>query len=400
MKKVLFYSHDTMGLGHIRRTQKIANHLAGDGVAILIICSSPKFADFPSEPGIEYIKLPGFTKLRTGAYRPRNLDIGLNSFVKLRKNLILSAVQSFRPDVFVVDKEPLGVKGELRPSLEFIRDFLPNCHKICGLRDILDEPELIHKEWQRRGSAQALVEFFDSVLVYGQKDIYDSVVEYQFDPQIAQKTHFMGYILDPNALHQARATQLKTELPLVTLSLGGGEDGEEYLSVFVSMLEQYESKIGFESLIVTGPFLSANRFQFLKNRMKHRSSVRILDFIPDINKYFQVSDVLVTMGGYNTFTEFLSLRKRAIVLPRVVPRKEQLIRAQIFSKLGQCDYLHPDELSAKTLFDKIDSQLKGSRSVERLKLEDGLSNTSHFIKNRLYPPTALESPQTSGTLML
>jgi len=49
------------------------------------------------------------------------------------------------------------------------------------------------------------------------------------------------------------------------------------------------------------------------------------------------------MGGYNTFCEILSLDKRALLVPRVNPREEQLIRARRAAELGLVDMLHPDE---------------------------------------------------------
>jgi predicted glycosyltransferase len=43
---------------------------------------------------------------------------------------------------------------------------------------------------------------------------------------------------------------------------------------------------------------------------------------------------VVAMGGYNTFCEILSLDKRAILIPRVKPRQEQLLRANRAAEMG------------------------------------------------------------------
>jgi predicted glycosyltransferase len=43
---------------------------------------------------------------------------------------------------------------------------------------------------------------------------------------------------------------------------------------------------------------------------------------------------VVSMGGYNTFCEILSLDKRALVLPRLRPRMEQYIRTSRAQNLG------------------------------------------------------------------
>jgi predicted glycosyltransferase len=50
---------------------------------------------------------------------------------------------------------------------------------------------------------------------------------------------------------------------------------------------------------------------------------------------------IVAMAGYNTFCEILSLDKRAILVPRVVPRREQLIRANRAAALGLVRTLDP-----------------------------------------------------------
>lgn len=405
-RKVLFYSHDTLGLGHIRRTQKIANQLAGPDVAILVICSSPKASDFRSEPGIEFLKLPGFTKLKTGQYIPRNLNVDLNEFVKLRSQIILSAAQSFKPDVFVVDKEPLGVKGELLPTLEFLKNNCPQTHNICGLRDILDKPEFIEKEWQRRGSEKALIEYYNSIIVYGDQNIYDIQKEYNFSKELIQKIHYMGYILETKEQniqmsHQEYYDQ-NSDKPLVTFSLGGGEDGDEFLSIFVQSLKKYQQEINFQTLIVTGPFLSNGRYTRFQEETNNLKNLKLVNFIPDMYSILGRSDVLVTMGGYNTFCECLSLGKRPIILPRVTPREEQLIRAQIFKEKGLCDYIHPRELNEDLLFKLIQTNLTHESGSSYEFKKDGLFETARFIysktiiKNNTLDDTFFFQPQIGG----
>ena len=51
------------------------------------------------------------------------------------------------------------------------------------------------------------------------------------------------------------------------------------------------------------------------------------------------------MGGYNTSCEILACGRRALIVPRIIPRREQLIRAQRLSELGAVDVLHPQALS-------------------------------------------------------
>lgn len=48
------------------------------------------------------------------------------------------------------------------------------------------------------------------------------------------------------------------------------------------------------------------------------------------------------MGGYNTFCEVLSFDKRAVIVPRTVPRLEQWIRASRAEELGLVHMLDED----------------------------------------------------------
>jgi predicted glycosyltransferase len=48
------------------------------------------------------------------------------------------------------------------------------------------------------------------------------------------------------------------------------------------------------------------------------------------------------MGGYNTFCEILSFDKRALLVPRCRPRREQVIRATRAAELGLVNMIDPN----------------------------------------------------------
>jgi len=50
----------------------------------------------------------------------------------------------------------------------------------------------------------------------------------------------------------------------------------------------------------------------------------------------------VAMAGYNTFCEILSLDKRAILVPRTRPRREQVMRATRAAEHGLARLLDPE----------------------------------------------------------
>ncbi len=68
--RVLIYSHDTFGLGHLRRSRAIANAIvATDREARAVIVSgSPVVDRYAFARGVSTVRLPSVTKLPDGAY--------------------------------------------------------------------------------------------------------------------------------------------------------------------------------------------------------------------------------------------------------------------------------------------------------------------------------------------
>ncbi len=56
---ILMYSHDTYGLGHIRRTMAIARNLVRPGVNILIVTGSPIAGRYTMPAGVDFVRMPG-----------------------------------------------------------------------------------------------------------------------------------------------------------------------------------------------------------------------------------------------------------------------------------------------------------------------------------------------------
>ncbi len=384
ISRILFYSHDTFGLGHIRRTQKLANTISREDRAILIACASPKASSFGSLPGIEYLNLPGFTKQVTGEYVPRSLPLHLEEFINLRAGLLLSAVRSFDPDIFVIDKEPLGVKRELIPSLEFLKFHQKRCHVICGFRDILDEPEAVEREWHRRDTVDALQTYFHSIFVYGEKETFDFEKEYPFAASLQTKFKYLGFLPpdDTNQISEFSIPFADATKPLVTLTLGGGGDGQEILEATQRLLGS-RSHLDFNLYILTGPFSSPLIQMQLKQLTENRPEVYVTDFIANSLQLFRQSQLILCMGGYNTMTELMHLQKYPLILPRVKPRKEQLLRAQSFQRLGLCDYLPPENLSAESLFQKITELLEREPKIIKALPMRGLKSFAQYIEGLL-----------------
>ena len=141
---VMTYSHDGFGLGHLRRNTTIASILAHQvpDSSVLMMIGCPSGAVFRLPTGVDFIKLPSVVKRHTGVWLPLRLRIGLEKTKALRVATIHEAVRVFHPQILLVDHVPVGIWGELLPSLKMLQRRGDRPTIVLGLRDILDAPEV------------------------------------------------------------------------------------------------------------------------------------------------------------------------------------------------------------------------------------------------------------------
>lgn len=355
--KILMYSHDTYGLGHIRRTLAIARSLRKHPANILILTGSPLVGRFNIPRRIDFVRIPGMIKVTNEQYLPLSIKLDAAEVLEIRKNIILATARSFRPDFFIVDKAPLGLKREIVDTLHWLKTDLPTCKSVLGLRDIMDSAETTILDWQDKGIYEAMAELYHEVWVYGCRAFYDPVVEYQIPSEVAAKVHFTGYI--PRQIPSAEETRaVRAELGIdehdkvVLLTTGGGGDGYPVLNTFLQALEQNPLPPRLRVVVVTGPFISSRHYPEVVRRCRQAGFVT-LKFYRYMEALIGAANVVVSMGGYNTVCEIVSQKKPFLIVPRTVPREEQLIRAQVLCGTGFCDYLHPDLLSPQALWGKM-----------------------------------------------
>src|SRR5260221_5463109 len=108
----------------------------------------------------------------------------------LRSALLQAAVNSFRPQVMLVDKHPLGVKKELRSALKVQRD--TGGRAVLGLRDILDDRATVLQEWAAHDLPAKVEQYYDEVFIYGHRNVYDPINQYGFTRSMIERTRFCG----------------------------------------------------------------------------------------------------------------------------------------------------------------------------------------------------------------
>ena len=363
---ILMYSHDTYGLGHIRRTMAIASHLLGPRINILILTGSPIAGRFSFPEQIDFVRIPGMIKKTNDEYLPLSIKINVRHALDIRKNIITATAKTFQPHLFIVDKEPLGLKKEVLPTLQWLRRCRPDTRSILGLRDIMDDAESVKKDWTEKRVYQHLENLYSEIWVYGIQHFYDPVKEYEISDAISRKIHFTGYI--PRKIpgkdavrHVKKELGLKNGERLVVVTTGGGGDGYGVMDNFLTALETYNSSVPFKSVLITGPFMPKLERRDVFKRAR-KLGLRTYHFYRQMEKIFAAADVVVSMGGYNTLCEILGQGTISLVIPRETPRKEQIIRARAFHRQNLVDYIPWDEFTPGLLHEKLITLLQNPES--------------------------------------
>ena len=342
--RILIYSHDTFGLGHLRRSRVIAQALVAHrpDTSILIIAGSPVVGSFSFPPQVDFIRVPGVVKLGAESYAPSNPGLSIEDLTEIRSAIIKKTAEIFDPDIFLVDKEPLGMRGEVEESLAFLKT--TGCRLVLGLRDIMDEPSRLADEWTRKGAFAAVENLYDDVWIYGLPDICDPLEGIGISQRVRDRAVFTGYLPRADEPSGALPDQIRIgERPFVLVTTGGGGDGARLVDW---VLRAYESDptIGVRAKIVLGPFMETGFASDFQARAKKLDSVDLITFAASIEPLFERAEGIVAMGGYNTFCEILSFDKPAVIVPRRHPRLEQFIRASRAEDLGLARMLLDDEV--------------------------------------------------------
>ena len=354
---ILMYSHDTYGLGHIRRTMAIASNLLGPRINILLLTGSPIAGRFSFPDRIDFVRIPGMIKKTNDEYRPLSIKLNARHALDIRKNIITATAKTFQPHLFIVDKEPLGLKKEVLPTLQWLRRCRPDTRSILGLRDIMDDAESVKKDWHDKKVYQHLEQLYSEIWIYGIREFYNPIKEYEISESVSRKMHFTGYIPRKIPSNDAvgkikKEHGLKNGEKLLVVTTGGGGDGYRVMDTYLSMLESFTFDPPFKSVLITGPFMPKQERRDVFKRAR-RLGVRTYHFYRQMEKIFAAADIVVSMGGYNTLCEILSQGTISLVIPRETPRREQLIRARAFERQHLVDYIPWDDFAAGILREKI-----------------------------------------------
>ena len=400
--RLALYSHDAKGLGHLRRNLALAHHLAralpgltGRDVTGLVITGLAPGQEHRLPEGFDWLVLPGVKKAE-GTYLPQRLRITREDLGLVRSALLSGVLTTFTPDLLIIDRHPYGVHQELREPLARLRQASPDARVVLGLREILDTPETVQREWEELGEADTLRRLIDEVWVYGDASVHDLSATGEAPAALEERMRYTGYLAHgrdaAETTHGSEASgalagNAEVAEAFILTTAGGGSDGINLLRAAAAA----RVPDGYRHVVVTGPQLDAARFHQVAQAAGPRTIVRRT--WPGMSHHIQRAAAVISMAGYNTVSEILASDTPALLVPRETPRLEQFIRATALKDVGATDLLRVADLSAAALEDWLTELLRdqdaGARSQlagrRRLRL-DGLETVpllaAELVDNR------------------
>jgi len=357
IRTILLYAQDTRGMGHITRALTIARHvLETYAHCVVYVVTRSRIAWNVSWPErCDYIKLPSRRTPPTIQQTSEQDEEGLEQFRSLRGQILMAAALGLAPDLVLVDHEPLGSSGEFRDGLWALKQQRPETRFVFGLRDIMDDPDRICRQWRDMGVYDALENLYDGIAVFGSPHLYDVAKAYELPDSVRLKLHYCGYVVRDSPVVAPGEIRRQYGLPsngrLIVASVGSGLDGSAVLRQARAAIARLQARDpDLTAILVTGPFMPAQETATLHSLANSRCLV-----VPsaDVFQLLEAADVAVCMGGYNTLCEGLVTACPMVIVPRATHKVEQLIRAELLAAHGLARCIHPEQVDEENLAEAL-----------------------------------------------
>lgn len=375
--RILMYSHDTFGLGHLRRCRTIAHSLVEDfrGLSVLIISGSQIAGAFDYRARVDFVKIPSVIKLRNGEYTSLATHVDIRDTIAMRRSIIRHTAEIYRPDIFIVDKEPMGLRGEVEETLADLK--AAGCTLVLGLREVMDAPHLLREEWRPTDMMGRIDRFYDDIWVYGPPDFYDPLTGLEVPASVRARMSYVGF-LQRRALNESLSMN-RQEGDYILVTTGGGGDGADLVRDVMNAY-RHDPALTHRALVVLGPYMPGDqRAEFLRQGAAI-PQIEVIEFDTRMEELIAASTAVVAMGGYNTYCEILSFDKPALIVPRTLPREEQLLRSRRAAELGLAEMLMPEEAADPARMAAALKALPGRPAPSKARPDLQLEGLAHISK--------------------
>ena len=352
--KLLVYCQHVLGVGHFFRTLEICRALVGHDI-VLVSGGPPTPADLPVN--VRRRQLPELAMDRDfqNLHSPEGRH--LETVRDERRRQLQAIFREEAPDVFLVELYPLGRKAfrfELDPLLAGIdAGRLPACKVVCSVRDILVEKENAIKHESR--AVDILNRQFDALLVHADPRVVRLEETFSQLAAIRIPVVYTGFVAAqaapvPDPAAWRRLQSVADDQRLVLASAGGGAVGFDLLDAVSQAVDRLQTRYPVVLQAFTGPFMDNDQAAELERRQT--AARRFKRFSEDFTTWLQVADATVSMAGYNTCMNLLTVRPPALVYP-FEQNREQGLRARRLAARGALQVLQRRDLEPDRLAERL-----------------------------------------------
>ena len=346
--RILFYLPDD-NRHSLQRYLAIAHQLVQDlpNVQQKLITKALPDAVLPA--GVDVLVIPGSSEasLTRGMTAPKKLR-------QRREEYILDAIFQFQPHLVLVDRVASGLNGEILPALHFLKAWSPQTKIVYGMPDVEASPQSIQTSWRLNGIYHLLDQFYDRILFYGQRDLFDPIMAYHMPVSTAVKVVECGYLNDlsnePNPINALKTTNEPFSILVVVDSEEAMENCAQFFNRCMSEIKS-QSSIHL-SLLIDSKLTIQQIRDFLTGLEKWPINGVHFD-LSLCHQYVDLADLVVCNASYASVCNVIGRNKQTLYLIGNQTPPDHLIRARALFRAGLAQIY---DLS-------VDSELSWMRSL-------------------------------------
>lgn len=369
-RKIFFYVQHLLGIGHLARASRIASAAARHDLDITVVTGGVPVDGFPA-PELKHIALPaiasgdaGFSGLVDSEGRPVD-----NAFQAMRRQALLDAFRSSKPDIVVIEAFPFGrrqVRFELLPLLDEIMAMPDRPRVACSLRDILQQRT---KPGRDEESVALIERYFDHVLVHGDPDFIRLEETFPLASGIAGKIVYTGMVSAPPPPPPSEGFD-------VIVSAGGGAVGAGLVKAAAGAARRLPGNLRWA--LISGPNLPQADYDEIARTKP--ANAELFRFRQDFASLLTSAKVSVSQAGYNTVCDILRAGCGSVLVPFTTGGEtEQQVRAERLEAKRLASIVAEETLTADEMTRAIEVQLSAGRRPEHGLDLEGADRTAEIL---------------------
>ncbi|MGH7093662.1 MAG: glycosyltransferase family protein [Stellaceae bacterium] len=369
---VLFHVQWLLGIGHLQRTLRIVEALAGDGVAVTLACGGPPVSGLAIDSRVRVVQLPAITARDAGFELVDAAGQPLDDARRAaRREALLAAFTAARPGVVVIEGFPFARRAfrfELDPLIAAAH--AAGAPVVCSVRDVIvmrDDPV------RRRQAVARVRDDFAAVMVHGDPGFIPFAASFPLAHEIAGRLIYTGYV---TSVAEAELSAPDTPQGEVVVSAGGGGVAGRRLMAAALAARRAGCLAATRWRLLTGTALPEAEFAALCREAS--AGVIVERFRRDFPVLLRRCRVSVSQAGYNTALDLIAARVPAVLVPFAEGNEtEQAIRAEYLAARGVAELVRESELTPHMLAAAIERAV--ARPPAALAIETGGARRSAGI---------------------